>query len=450
MALAAGGQTSGDGPFDDGPDAKLEMDEVVTSTTQAKRLALLLGPDHWWKQPLVYGLTRFDRLDVDRLRQTLLLVSRRHAGLRTVFLREGGTDRAGLLREPVWPLRVVDVSTSPPSGSDWSEEESEALGWLGRDFDPYERPLVRALLLHRSDHDLLGLGVEHSLCDGASARFLLQDVAEVYSGLEHAPAGVFDILVSDATEFAREERKWLAGAHGQIALDWWDDVSHGLGAYPELTIPTLEEPHGTEPQTFVRELSTPEIGALRAAQRELRLSSFMLAATAAAVALRHVVPEDDVKFLFANSRRTWPSTHALIAYCANRSMIRIQVGATESLSGIASKVRSSTVAALRHGMFSHEEYVHARFPEAYDRKPSSPYFHLNVHEQQPLTRLAHGWTRVALPSRPGNTAVPGVSVNVLVRPDGTGAMGVSHPTGMYPDDLAAALAHEIIEFMTRT
>ncbi len=413
---------------------------VPTSTTQAKRLALLHGPDRWWKAPVTHAIAYPGRFEVARLELTLRLLARRHSALRTYLLPDSSIDVVGCLpaEEAVWPLRVVDAATP--------DAQAAAITWLQQDFDPFERPLIRALLLRRPDDDVLGLAVEHSLFDGFSARVLLADLATVYDGLADRPAAEFDVLASDAVQFARDERDWLDGAEGRAALAYWDLHNAGLDAYPRLELPiAAPHDHGAPIHDCVVPLSEDDVVRFRQRMTELRLSAPMLAAAAIAVSLREHAPSDDVPFLFSYSRRAWRSTRELVAYVANRAQLRVRVGRQDSVATVAPRVRAGVLEAVRHGMFSHEQYVRTRFPEHYDKKPTIPDLVLNFATQHGSAPSIGGLpcTKVALPSRNDIYCPPGLGVNVAMKADGTGSLLTCHPKGMYDLDLVEALTRAI-------
>ncbi|MCW3815795.1 condensation domain-containing protein [Micromonospora sp. DR5-3] len=401
---------------------------IPATTTQTKRLAVLRGPDRWWKHPMVYAFAYPGRLDVPRLAQALRLVARRHSSLRTYFLADGPIDTVGCLLpdEAVWPLREMTAGADPDSAA------AEAYAWLQQPFSPDERPLIRAVVLHRAEADMFGLSIEHSIIDPTGVRVLFGDLAMVYEGLIEQPPSVFDELVSDATGFARAERAWIASAAGERALSWWDEQNAGLGAYPGLDLHELGQCDSLAPYISHQvDLSVDDVDRLRKNAAALRLTPSMLASAATAVTLRSHGHSADVRFHFATSRRLWPQTQELVAYCSNRMMLRVQVDAHDTVSSLAPKVRAGMLDAVEHSMFSHEEYVRARFPDAYVRKPTT-YGYLNVNTEGPGIQLdGVPLTRESLPVVAGDYHQPGLAMLLFLYKDGTGVLDCSCAQGMY-------------------
>jgi len=408
------------------------------ATTQTKRLALLRGPHRWWKNPYVWAYSYPGQLDVPRLEQTLRLVARRHSGLRIHFRPEDSIDTVRCLPadEATWPLREMTAGADPAAA------DAEAYAWLQQRFSPYEEPLLRAVVLHRQETDLFGVSIEQSILDHAGAMALFDDIAEVYDGLVDRPASAFDELVTDATRFALDERAWFAGDAAKETLAWWDKHNEGLGAYPGLDLPDLGrvEPWGPIINHDLP-LSDDDTVLLKQHARRLRLTTTMLASAAAAVTLRAHGHSGDVRFLFATSRRVWPSTEKVIGYFSNRMMVRFPVTEEDTVASLAPSVRTGVLTAVTNSMFSHEEYVRARYPEAYDREPTG-YGYLNtaVYESTPhLGGLK--LIRESLPMFGRDFHQPGLAMSLFLYGDGRAVANASCAEGMY--------TREFIETFTR-
>ena len=407
------------------------------TTTQTKRLALLQGPDRWWKNPYVWAYSYPGRLDVPRMEQALRLVARRHSGLRLYFFPDS-IETVGCIPpgEATWPLREMTAGADPAAA------DAEAYAWLQDMFPPFERPLLRAVVLHRPENDMFGVSIEQSILDHAGAMALFDDITEVYDGLADRPASAFDELVTDATRFALDERAWFAGDEGAASLAWWDERNEGLGAYPGIDLPELGgcEPWG-EIINYDLQLSADDTARLKQYARRLRVTTTMLAFAATAVTLRAHGHSGDVRFLFATSRRIWPGTEKLVGYFSNRMMLRIPVTAEDTVPSLAPKVRSGVLDAISHSMFSHEEYVRARYPEAYDREPTG-YGYVNTAVYDMAPRLGGvPLTRESLPMFGKDFHQPGLALALFLYGDRPAMANASCAEGMY--------TREFVETITR-
>lgn len=403
---------------------------IPTTTTQVKRLAVVRGPDRWWKDPLVWAFSYPGRLDVSRMEQALRLVARRHSSLRTYFLADAPIDVAGCLApdDAIWPLREMTAGSDPEGAS------AEAYAWLREHFTPYERPLVRAVVLHRPDDDFFGVSIEHSILDHGAVLALFEDITEVYNGLVDRPASAFDVLVSDVTQFARDERAWFASEEAQRSLAWWDEYNEGLGAYPGLDLPELGKFEPYAPMiNYNVVLSDDDTARLTKYAAGLRLTTTMLASAAAAVTFRAHGHSSDVRFHFGTSRRIWPGTEKLVGYCSNRMMLRLPVDSQDTVSSLAPKVRGEVLTAVKNSMFSHEEYVRARFPDAYVRQPTT-YGYLNALVYSPAPEFdGRPLVRESLPVPKRIYHQPGLALGLYKYGNSRTVVNATCAEGMYDE-----------------
>lgn len=413
---------------------------IPATTTQTKRLALLRGPDRWWKNPHVRAYSYPGRLDVPRLEQALRLVARRHSGLRVHFHPDDPIDSARCLPpdEATWPFREMTA------GSDPAAADAEAYTWLARQFSPYERPLYRALVLHRPETDMFGLSIEQSILDHAGAMALFDDITQVYDGLADRSASAFDELVSDATRFARAERAWFAGEDAAKALAWWDEYNEGLGPYPGLDLPELGTVDTWGPiVNYDLRLSVADTTQLKQHARRQRLTPTMLASAATAVTLRAHGHPGDVRFLFATSRRVLPGTEKVIGYFSNRMMLRIPVTPRDTVSSLAPKMRAGVLDAVAHSMYSHEEYVRTRYPDAYDRQPTC-YGYLNTAAYAPPPRLdGLPLARESVPMHGRDFHQPGLALALLLYDEGLAVVNATCAAGMYTREFVERITQDL-------
>lgn len=113
-------------------------------------------------------------------REALNLLQARHSLLR-VHIRE---DQQGVPRfEPadgLIPLRMVEAIDLEV----WRDEMARE---LGTKFDPATAPLIRATVVSRPDEAVIVLTAHHSIADGISATYLINDLLRLLSG-EHLPS----------------------------------------------------------------------------------------------------------------------------------------------------------------------------------------------------------------------------------------------------------------------
>jgi hypothetical protein len=130
-----------------------------------------------------------------QVRQALVAVQHRHP-LLSVHLEDHPGTRLGYYRAavvPPIPLTVLDTSLS------WEQVAAEE---LATPFDPTTAPLLRVVLLRQGPAAAtLVLTFDHTIADGKSAVFVLQDIVSVLNG---QPLAVLPVPPSRETLLARK------------------------------------------------------------------------------------------------------------------------------------------------------------------------------------------------------------------------------------------------------
>lgn len=406
---------------------------LPTTMPQTRRLAQLYGHDRLWKGPCVHAIARSEPFELDRLRETLRLLTCRHRALRTFYLPDGFTESAACLppAEAAWPLTVRIAAAV-------DDEEAAMFAWLQRHFDPFQRPLVRAMVLRSPGRDLLGLSIDHSVFDGLSAHVLLSDLVEVYHRLQSEPATALADVQTDPAAFAIAERRWLAAPGGRAAQAYWDRLHGELGPYPVLHLDTDLAGVGTSLPSVYHSvaLSHADTEAIAKQCQVLRLSEFMLVAAASSLSLREFSNEDRIAFMFMYARRIWSTSRNLVGYVSNRAMIALRVDRHDELAGISDQVRTASLQSIKHGMLSHDHYLRMRHPELYRITPVMPHLQINVVRQWPVPDIEGAATeRVAARQSTDVVNPPGLQVHLGLFADNTASLTCEYPLGMYDDEL---------------
>lgn len=427
----------------------VDKETVPTNTMQAKRLAALFGPDQAWKSPVVLALSipvanRARRIDARQLEEALRILTVRHTGLRFRLGADGIIDSGQQVSaaRSRWPLVVVDVPNLDPEAA-----LSQLLLDMREPFDPFSYPWLRAALLQRADDDVICLAVEHALIDAVAARILLEDLSLVYEELHFRSPTALEHLVSDAGQFARDERAWLGSAKGAAGLEYWDVLGAGLGAFPKLELRAVDGPAVSTTQEWAElVLSEAEMKLLRERAASLRVSPFMTFASATAAALARCSEGRPVGMLFNATRRILPTGIDVVAYLSGKMLLRVDAGVRTPFPELVREVRRRTLESLQHGIMHHAEYLRIRFPHEYLRYPTTPHLNINLIDRRVV---GHGGALLGntLPVPPNQDfrIPPGVRLSIELG-DRKGLMRGYYPSGFYDrvnvDDLLREIAYQ--------
>ena len=174
----------------------------------------------WFLDQLEPGSTHYNipaavrlggRLDVGALRRSVSEVVRRHEVLRTRFeIREGQPVQV-VEEEREVGLGVVDLSEV---GGREGEQLARAIGETeaGRGFDLEHGPVVRGVLLRRSEEEhVLLLSMHHIVSDGWSTGVLVRELTTLYEAYRRGEESPLEELGVQYGDYARWQREWLKG-----------------------------------------------------------------------------------------------------------------------------------------------------------------------------------------------------------------------------------------------
>ena len=317
----------------------------------------------YWKPPCSAWI-RVDReVDPRRLEEALGDLAHRHSALRSTF-EVDEPPRVIYHDRTDWPLEVVDP-------------DDPALDRLGRTFTPSEPQLKRAMLLRSPTTSVVGLAVDHSVCDGRSLDLLLNQLCAALDG-RHLHEG------SDVRDFYRDEKRWLNDG-GEEALALWSAALAGSeSAYP--TPPGLFSGSPTEccgPTSDVRRLSVdvPDLP-----PGHVIFPNGPAAMAAFALALGRRITKTSA-FLVPFHRRRTPRQVSTVGYLTTKIVVPVTKGPVDRATYVSWAIR-----ALRTGMVPMEFVMESRRPNREPYPVPSPHVTLNLVE--PTTNLPEGWERL--------------------------------------------------------
>ena len=171
--------------------------------------AMLVGEQLHGGTPfhLLFSVDLRGRVDPDRLRLVLATLTRRHAVLRTVFVRDGdGLERRVL---PQWTPALLDLP-----GLDLPGIQAVLAPAAGRLLDPFRRPpVVFAVSPVDPSRTVLSLLVHHALVDGWSVGLLVRELVAGLGGADlEAVAPSLETVVAAERAGAVAERARLRAA----------------------------------------------------------------------------------------------------------------------------------------------------------------------------------------------------------------------------------------------
>jgi amino acid adenylation domain-containing protein len=303
-------------------------------------------------------------LEVEALESALAEIVRRHQALRTTFHEGESGPVQRIAPEGPFALAAEDLSSlgEAAEAAAFRRLAEEAM----RPFDLETGPVFRAFLLRLAPDNLPGdhlliANLHHIVSDGWSMGVLVRELSSLYRG---APLPELPVQYTD---WARWQRRWLAGEVLQAELGWWRQELQGLPGQLDLPIDRprsgVERRRGVRlPVRLGREL-TRDLAAL--ARREgATLFTLVLAGFQALLAARS--GQDDLAVGSPVAGRTQVEVEGLIGFFANtlvlRSDLRADPGGYPSGYELLRRTRARVLAAHEHQNLPFERLVEELAP----------------------------------------------------------------------------------------
>lgn len=270
---------------------------------------------------------------------------------RTVDLATGPQPVQEVLADVPVSLPVTDLSGLPAPVRE-RELAADSSRWLRRPLPMTDPPLWRARLfrLGPDDHVLLWT-LHHVICDGWSARHLLTELFEEYRRVLAGTPPVPGPAAPTHADFARHQRRRLAGAGRRELVAYWRQAL--AGAELRLALP-YDRPAPARPTwrggiTELR-LARDELDRLRQAARDLHTTLYVLLLSAYGLALARATDRTELVLPTSYAGRGEPGYETVVGLVADRLPIRIRPGAADTFAELVAQVGHSVFAAMDHAM----------------------------------------------------------------------------------------------------
>ncbi|HLX07553.1 MAG TPA: amino acid adenylation domain-containing protein, partial [Thermoanaerobaculia bacterium] len=352
------------------------------------------------------------RLEVAALAAGLGEIRRRHQVLRSRFVAVGSARPAGpadaaadrreaaavaevLPAEPLSRLPLADLSTLPGP-----RREAEAArlrrAAARRPFDLAGGPPWRAALLRRSaGSHLLLLTLHHIACDGWSVEVLARELAVLYAAAVSGAAPALPELSLQYADFARWQRRWLAGDTLAGELAWWrEQLAGARGEPPPLDLP-LDRPRPPAPGSRgawrLVELPPALAAELAALARRHGVTLFMTLLATLASLLRRYGGQTDMAVGTPVANRGRPEIQDLVGLFVNTLVLRLDLAGDPGFGDLLARTRQTALGAYAHQDVPFDKLVGDL--AAHRGPAAAPFFQVFCALQSALPALA--WPGVA-------------------------------------------------------
>ena len=299
-------------------------------------------------------------LDVDRLRECLGALARRHEALRTAFEEREGDLFQRIADQVELPLELGDAGSAPLHAL--VEQQ------LARPFDFSHGPLLRAALVTADAGRVLVLCAHHLVVDGWSMGILLRELAASYAD----PRAALPPLRLQYADYAVWQREAAASpAQLERGLAFWGERLRGAPDVATLPLDrTRSAPLSDDGASVAIEWDAGQGEALRALGRSRRASVFTVLAAGLAVLLEAHGGDGDHAIGYAAANRTHPELEDVVGLFVNTAVLRVRLAPQDRFVDVVDRVREDMIAAQPHEDVPFDRVVeHLRPARRDDRTP---------------------------------------------------------------------------------
>lgn len=295
-------------------------------------------------------------LDLDRLAMAWQLVQHRHPVLLT------GLEQRG----PVWRLDPCDPAPLGESrlGGGAAEAARAALAQaLRAPFDLSRGPLARLHAVRCGPATtLVGIAVEHVVCDGWSIAVLARDLWTAYQHGE-LPAAEH----TDFPAFVVEQYRTLDSAQGRAELDALASRLHDLGPLPQIRFPGFRDPgrpvdHAAVAATTF-EVAPPDYRRLRGLGGELGMSPIGLVNAALLGAAHDLTGEDDLGVVLSVANRSSRALRSTVGWISGKVVVAVRARHHTGTLDYLRDVAAASAFAFDHAHLPIAATLHEMAPE---------------------------------------------------------------------------------------
>jgi amino acid adenylation domain len=312
----------------------------------------------------VAGITPLpDWLNVDALERSLNEIVRRHESLRTTFAAVDGRPVQLIAPTLTIPLRTIDLQHLPAEECQ-AEAERLARAEALLPFDLAHGPLLRALLLRRTDDHLLVLAMHHIVSDGWSVVIFFRELMDLYEAFSTGRPSPLPEIPLQYADFAEWQRQRLQGNTLERLVSYWKEQLRDAPAMMELPAdrprPAMQSFRGAS-ESFT--LGRPVVAKLKALAQQEGATLFMVLLAAFKVLLQRYTGRDDIVIGSPIANRNRPEIEGIIGFFVNTLILRTNLSRKPTFRELLRRVREVTLNAYSHQDLPFEKLVEEIKPE---------------------------------------------------------------------------------------
>ncbi|KFA47547.1 hypothetical protein S40293_02162 [Stachybotrys chartarum IBT 40293] len=283
------------------------------------------------------------RLNMDRLKEALWVVGKRHEAMRSAYYLDMATSRPvqAVLHEPRITLEHKSVSES--------EAPVETRGVKDFVFEIEKGVVMKVVVMSHSPmlHSIL-FSHHHIALDGLAWSAFISELAQAYSGrLSSSSAGL-----QQSIEMAKRQLKSLAPENVKADLDFWKQtyktIPEPLPLFPFSKVKTRPAVRDYMINTCDTKLPASVTRLIEQAASRINVTPFHFYLASLVTFLSRCLGIDDISVGVVDANRTAAEDMQTMGYYLNMLPVRIKLDQSQLFNEVAKEARDAAAAALAH------------------------------------------------------------------------------------------------------
>jgi len=307
----------------------------------------------------------------EELKHAVWALAEQHPALRTVYLQQA----EGLKAIQVEASEAIEIRAWKVTGEEQAVRRAET------DFaDPFDlqKGVVRVVLYRHEEQVWMLIALHHIACDGWSMHVLQESLSALLSAQKDS--GAATAASSPYARFAAAETDYINSDLYIKNKQYWLTRLEGLGE-----VSRLDAGGGPDAYLCLEETMNLSRSALNATADAQGVSRFVVACSAAQVALAHFLDRPDLVIATPFSNRSRDQFAATVGLFTNTLLLRQTIDANETAEVLLRRTRATLGGAIRNGRFPYSHLVRlfrAQIPA--DAQPYQLYFSYREAPQELL------------------------------------------------------------------
>ena len=317
-------------------------------------------------------------IDVEEIRNVFLILTERHACLRTLFTTKGNDVVQHIQEEGIPGFEVVDAK-------DWNESrlQDAVMEAYRRPFDLTKGPVLRVHVFKTSHQEhILLITVHHIACDGLSLWVLLEEFRVLYVAKKSAVEPSLPQINLSYAAYVRWQEEMLGSPEGERLWTYWQKELGGellaLNLPTDYPRPPVQTYHGN---SYPFQLTQEETQRIKSLAHAEGATLFMALLAVFQILLYRYTNQEDILVGIPTTGRTLSEFEGIVGNFVNPVVIRADLSGKPTFKTFLDQVRNKVQAAIEHQDYPFSLLVQRLQPERDTSR--SPIFQVMLVLQKP-------------------------------------------------------------------